>query len=247
MRTSPTTAKIDAAMARVQARLEPVRKNKGVKVDGEKAKWESRFATFATLHAACKDALAAENIAVYQGGMHVQGAGERLVTRLALEGEWIESDFPIKPSRDGSQGFGGGISFAKRWGLLGMVGLVTEDDHEEAQGYRDERPARPKKPAAPASIAGMLEAIREASAIDELTRAVFAARSAHPTGEPGVAVEKQISSWFVSALGVASNLDELTELRDACNRIKPRGNEVRSAIADAERRLMGEEHHGRLP
>lgn len=240
MRSSEHTDKIDAAMSRAQAALEPVKKNKGVKVDSEKAKWESRFATFAVLHAACKAALAGQGIAIYQGGAFIQGGGERLVTRLALAGQWIESDFPIKPTREGSQGFGGGISFAKRWGLCAMVGLVAEDDHEEAQGYRDERPAKPQKQKGPPGISAILETIRGAASFDELATAAIAARSAFSVGEPAVAVEKTITDWYVHELDRAKDPDTLTLARDSLNRVKPRGDIVRQALARADKRIFGD-------
>lgn len=244
MRTSATTAKIDAAMALVQAELEPVVKNKGVEVDGPKAKWDSRYATFAVLHAACKAALVRQGIAIYQGGAWVQGAGERLVTRLALAGEWVESDYPIKVSRDGAQGFGGGISFAKRWGLYSMVGLVALDDPEEQQGYTDNRPKKPERAKAPAGLGATLASVRSASTTVELTARCAPARAANPTGEGAAAVEKEIANWFVHAFSVIETPDELTDLRDTFNVVKPKGptGDIREALRNAEARLVGYGH-----
>lgn len=239
MRTSPTTAQIDAQMAKVQAQLEPVRKDKGVKVEGERAKWESRFATFAVLYKACRDSLREHGIVFYQGGMFVAGAGERLVTRLAYQGEWIESDFPVKPSRDGAQGFGGGISFSKRWGLCCMVGLVPVDDVEEHQGYVDNRPVKTKQQKAAPGAAALLETIRGSVSLDELARAAQMARGSHPTGEIAVAIEKTIEAWFIAAIDKATSADDLTVIRDVCNAVKPRGAGVREALRKADERLIG--------
>jgi len=238
VRHSERTDLIDAAMSRVQAELKIVDKNKAVNVDSDKAKWSSRFATFDVLYKACHDALAAHDVTVYQGGAFVPGAGERLVTRLAHGGQWIESDFPIKPSRDGAQGFGGGVSFAKRWGLMGMVGLATADDLDEKQGYQDER-RQPKRAAAPAGLPTALDAIRGAETHAELAQRVATARAAHPIGEGAVAVEKELEVWLCDALAASRNLDDLTMLRDLCTRIRPRGTSVRAAIATAEKRIMG--------
>lgn len=238
MRHSAQTDLIDAAMSRVQSALEIVKKNKDVKVDSEKAKWSSRFATFDVLYEACREKLAAEGVAVYQGGTFAQGGGERLVTRLALNGQWIESDFPIKPSRDGSQGFGGGISFAKRWGLMGMVGLATADDPDEKQGYQDER-AKPRRAASPQGLPALLDAIRVAETHHEFAQRVAVARGLHPTGEGAAAVEKQAESWLCDAIASTPTLDDLTLLRDLCTRVRPRGTSVRTEIAKAEARIMG--------
>lgn len=239
MRTSQSTAQIDAVMALVQAELEPVRKNKTVEVEGRSSKWESRYATLDVLHAASRAALRKHGIAIYQGGAYIQGAGERLITRLAFNGEWIESDFPIKVSRDGAQGFGGGISFAKRWGLMGMVGLVAEGDPEEKQGYQDER-AKPKRAASPAGLPQLLEAIRSAESHAEFAQRAASARAANPTGDGAAAVEGAIVDWLCAELGrlrSPGDLDALTVLRDLCNRVRPRGAQVRGAIVEAERRI----------
>lgn len=239
MRHSTQTDLIDAAMGRVQAALKVVQKNKTVNVDGEKAKWSSRFATFDVLYDACHSALAAEQITVYQGGQFLPGAGERLVTRLAFGGQWVESDFPIKPSRDGSQGFGGGISFAKRWGLMGMVGLATADDPDEKAGYQDERKP-PRRAAAPAGLPQMLEAIRDATTDSELLQRAAAARAANPTGEGAAAVESAITAWLCAELTKIrgpGDIDAFTALRDLCGRARPRGTQVRSELVEAEKRI----------
>lgn len=238
MKTSESTDRIDAAMARVQASLKPVTKNKGVKVDGEKAKWESRFATLEALYEAAREALTAEGIAIYQGGDWIPGGGsERMATRLALAGQWIESSFPIKETRPGAQGFGGGVSFARRWGLCGMVGLVPADA-EEQQGYRDERPARAQRPKSTPGLADRIARIADATSLDELARLVIEARSTHPLPEEATAVERATSAWFVQELTRVRNIDALTLLRDALNKVRPRGDAVREALRAAEGRLL---------
>jgi hypothetical protein len=237
MRSSPTTGQIDLAMAAVQSELIPVGKNKSVEVDGAKAKWESKFTTFEALHEACHASLAKHGVAVYQGGEVVQGSGERLVTRLACKGEWIESSFPIKTSRDGAQGFGGGISFAKRWGLCGMVGLVPTDNAEERTGYTDERPASKARQRAPLGIAPALAAIRNATAHADFIAAAMTARSVFPT-EPEV--ERTIAGWMISAFSNSKTVDEFTILRDLGKEIRTRGgSELMDVIRQTEARLMG--------
>lgn len=238
MRTSEKYATITDALVKVQHAIEPVHKNKTVKVEGDRAKWESSYATLATLDAAVRPALKAEGIAVFQTTSHAQGAGAVLVTRLAKGDEWIEGEYPIKPSRDGAQGFGGGISFARRWCLCGLLNLVP-DDVEEGQGYRDaaREGKAPRRAAAPTGIGGMLAAIRDAADCDAMIGAASKARAAHPTGEASAAVERTIETWFVDACERAQGVDDLTAIRDAANKVKPRGTDVRSAIGKAGARL----------
>lgn len=237
MKTSDTVAAIHEAIAKVQATIEPITKNKAVKVEGEKAKWESNYATLATLDAAVRPALNEHGIAVIQSTDFLAGAGFVLVTRLALGAEWIESTYPIKPSRDGSQGFGGGISFARRWGLCGVLNLVP-DDVEEGQGYKDaaREGKAPRRQAAPGGLGAALEAIRGAT-LDTIVASTRKARAEHPAGEASAAVEKTIESWFVATCDACTTLDGHTTIRDLANTIKPRGTDVRNAIQRTGARL----------
>jgi hypothetical protein len=239
VRHSAQTDIIDAAMSDVQRQLDVVQKNKTVDVAGDKAKWSSKFATFDVLHLACRDALRQAGVTVYQGGSYMQAGGERLVTRLAKGGQWIESDFPVKASREGAQGFGGGISFAKRWGLMGMVGLVSSDDPDEKSGYQDERKP-PRRAAAPAGLPQMLDAIRAADTEAELLQRAAVARGANPTGDGAAAVEAAIVAWLCAEIAKVrgpGDLDAFTALRDLATRARPRGTQVRTELVEAERRI----------
>lgn len=238
MRHSATTGKIDAAVAAVQSSIRPVTPNKGVDVDGPKAKWSSGYATLAAVHASVRDALVANGVAVYQGGVHVVGSGERVVTRLAKDGEWIESDYPVKPSRDGAQGFGGGRTFAKRWGLCDMVGIQVEDDNDEQTGYRAERASAraATRQKAPAGLGSSLEAIRSAQTGDTFIDSVRKARAAHPTGDGAAQVEKTIEAWFLESFSGANDVASVAALKEIVKNVQPRGTAVRDAAAAAERR-----------
>jgi hypothetical protein len=238
MRTSEKVSAITAAIAQVQHAIEPITKNKTVKVDGDKAKWESAYATLGELSKAAAPHMKAAGIAKIQGVAFVPTLGAVLVTRLALGDEWIEADYPIKESRPGAQGFGGGISFAKRWAICGMLDLVP-DDVEEGMGYKDARAAArpPRRAAAPGGIGDALEAITSAASCETLVAAARKARATHPTGEASAAVEKRIEAWFVATCDMLASVDALQEVRDAANTVKPRGSEVRLAIQRAAVRV----------
>lgn len=238
MKTSEQTDKIDAAMSRVQAALGPIAKNKIVDTsrggDGDRGSgWKSGYTTLDALYTAAHDALTENSVVVYQGGDFVQGLGAVLVTRLSCEGQFVQSFFPVKTSRDGAQGFGGGVTFARRWGLCCMVGLVPADA-EEGQGYKDaaRENKAPRRQAAPGGLGAALEAIRNAGA-DTIVAAARKARAEHPAGEASASVEKTIESWFVAACDACKTLDAHTTLRDLANTIKPRGTDVRLALQRA--------------
>lgn len=236
MDTSPTTGKIDAAILALQAAVEPIRKNSGVSVTMKSGdSYSSKFATYAMLHAAVREQLVAQRISVTQLGGNVNG-GERLFIRLAHDGEWIVGDFPIKESRPGSQGFGGGISFARRWSLLCALNLVLEDDSDERKGYAAEKEPSRAKQRAPQGLAAALEAIRQATEDAAFIAAAQAARAAYAT-EP--AVEKTIAGWFINACSYLKSLDDLIALRDVQNKVRGRGVELSEAFRQAGVRLEG--------
>jgi hypothetical protein len=240
MRTSQTCANLMAVIADIQHAIDPVVKNKEVKVEGERAKWSSTYATLGTLAKAITPHLKAHKIAKVQGVTGPSGA-PMLTTRLQLGDEWLEADYPIKQTRDGSQGFGGGIGFAKRWAICGIFDIVP-DDVEEAQGYKDARAETrvPRKGAAPGGLAAMLDAIRDAGTLGDFEKAARAARAAHPTGEPATSIERAITARFVTSADNADSEDKLAKCREARERIQPRGTEAREALARAERRMRGE-------
>lgn len=239
MRSSENTADLDRVIAAVQGEIEGVKKNKTVEIDGEKASWKSGYATLAHLDSIARPKLKEHGVAVYQGGDYIPGGGGHvLVTRLAHAGQWIESFFPIKASGENAQKTGGGISFARRWGLCGMLNIIP-DDAEEADGYKEaRRDARPATRArAPAGLAAQIEVIRKSTDVEQFVAAVVQARAANPTGEAARSVENAIASWLLYAFNVCKALDELAELRDCLAKVKPRGAEVNEAVRRAAVRL----------
>jgi hypothetical protein len=243
MKTSEQTDKIDAAMAKVQQALGPIAKNKIVDTsrDGGNSGWKSGYTTLDALYSAAHDHLAEHRVVVYQGGDFVQGLGPVLVTRLAHDGQWVQSFFPIKTSRDGAQGFGGGVTFARRWGLCCAVGLVPADA-EEGQGYKDAaREAKaPRKAAAPGGLGALVDAIRSADSGEAFFDAAAKARAAHPTGEASQTIERTITTRMVTAIDNADTPDRVAVLRRLHERLQARGAEVRDAFARADRRMRGE-------
>lgn len=244
MRTSDQTDKIDAAIQRVQSRIGLAERNKGVEVEGKTTKFATKYVTIDALWEACRALLAEERIAIWQGGgFEPNGGGERLYTRLALDGQWILSSFPVK-AREGAQNFGGGIAFARRWGLAGAVGIFPKDDPDEKHGYEVSRAEGKvaRRAPAPAGIADATAAIREAADVTSFEAHVARARGAFPTGESAKAVEDAVSAWLLAAFETVTAPEHeqaLVALRVACNRVKPKSPEVRAAIASAEKRVKG--------
>lgn len=97
----------------------------------------SRYADLAAVWAACRDALSRHDLSVIQR----PGADELETIILHKSGQWIGSLTPIVTSKPGPQAYGSAVSYARRYALSSMVGVVqTDDDAETAE--RRSAPAR---------------------------------------------------------------------------------------------------------
>ena len=136
---APAFAKAQAAVANtVKSAVNPHFKNKYVPLDD--------------LIPVVKSALLAEGIAFVQGAEPSEGDVLHLTTRLIhTSGEWIESTLSMKPSKADPQGIGSCITYARRYSLAAMVGVVSDDD-DDANAASAPAKAAPKEKAAPAAI-----------------------------------------------------------------------------------------------
>lgn len=135
---APAFAKAQAAVANtVKSAVNPHFKNKYVPLDD--------------LIPVVKSALLAEGIAFLQGAEPSEGDVLHLTTRLIhTSGEWIESTLSMKPSKADPQGIGSCITYARRYSLAAMVGVVSDDD-DDANAASAPAKAAPKEKSATAA------------------------------------------------------------------------------------------------
>lgn len=127
--TSETTAKLDAALAEAQGHIEAALKEKENEAfrRGGKA---SKYADLNAVWTAARPALSAAKIAVTQWPVHSDDGRLHMVTRLAHEGEWMKAEFSIPVSNPTAHGFGGAITYARRFCFAAAVGVVTDEDDD---------------------------------------------------------------------------------------------------------------------
>jgi hypothetical protein len=93
---------------------------------------QSRYATLNSVMDACGEALINAGIWVTQFPVPVEGDGSLLglVTKLvhAESGEWQESTIVMPLAKADPQAYGSALTYARRYGLSAMVGLLAEDD-----------------------------------------------------------------------------------------------------------------------
>ena len=113
------------AMLKVQKQLRPALR------DSYNGFTQSKYATLNSVMDACSEALINAGIWVTQYPVPVEDDGKLgLVTKLvhAESGEWHKSLISMPLTKVDPQAYGSALTYARRYGLSSMIGLVTEDD-----------------------------------------------------------------------------------------------------------------------
>lgn len=142
MKTSESTSSIASALAKAQAEIKTAIK------DATNPHFKSRYADLVAIVESCRPALSKNGIAVIQGGEKKEGSWV-LTTRLAhSSGEWYECDFPLLARDNSAQAMGSATTYAKRYALAAMVGVVADDEDDDGEGAMGRIPQK-KQPVKP--------------------------------------------------------------------------------------------------
>lgn len=121
--------------------------------DSKNPHFKSSYADLTSVMLACKDALAANNLAVLQLSRIHESGTPVLVTRIIhSSGEHVEGEFPLvcKDPND-PQKLGSAVTYARRYALAAALGITADDDDGQAASSHAAPPA-PK--AAPVQATG---------------------------------------------------------------------------------------------
>lgn len=123
---SPTIGKIAGALAKVRGTIGPILKDKEAKIKTRTgADYGYTYSDLASVVEASAKPLADAEVAVFQRCRE----GSKLETVLThSSGEWIAGWVPMQFKGGGPQDFGSAMTYARRYGLLAMLGLAPEDD-----------------------------------------------------------------------------------------------------------------------
>ncbi len=91
----------------------------------------SRYADLPAVVDACKAELTANKIA-YSQVPNFEGETTYLETILMhASGQWISGRYPLRPTKQDPQGMGSALTYARRYSLASMVGVVAEDEDDD--------------------------------------------------------------------------------------------------------------------
>lgn len=131
-----------AAISKVQGSMKPAKFNK------KNSHFKSGYADYSSCMDACRELLSENGLSVLQYCETVDNQLS-LATMIAhTSGQWLKAYLPLFPAKMDSQGIGSAITYAKRYGLSAMLGIVTgeeDDDGEAAVGRHDDKPPTPSK------------------------------------------------------------------------------------------------------
>lgn len=127
IRTSESINDIAAALAKAQAEMENVAK------DRENPHFRSRYATLAGVLDEVRPKLAQQGISIFQAPINGEGNNIGVATRLIhSSGQWIESTVFVQPTKFDAQGVGSVLTYLRRYSLMAVAGVGPEDDDGNA-------------------------------------------------------------------------------------------------------------------
>lgn len=153
---------IATAMTKVQAALKPAT------FDSVNPHFKNRYASLGAIVEACLPLLAKNDIAVFQST--TPGGNEPLVVTMLVHksGQWIKGYYPIWVTAPTPQSLGSGTTYAKRYALAAIVGVVADedDDGNAASVAPQQAQSKPVATKPQASGAGTLVIVERVKALD---------------------------------------------------------------------------------
>jgi hypothetical protein len=169
---------IAKALLAVQQNLDPVHK-------GRKG-YGYTYADLPAVINSCIDTLNANGVLMLQCPIQTYKQAAAIKTRLihAESGEEVESVIEVPYTEQAkmsvAQTYGSAVTYARRYAIVAMLGIVTEDDDGASAGQRKPKPSAPTETA----VAGYMMALNTATTLEELKAVwVQVVQNGHSTPE----------------------------------------------------------------
>jgi hypothetical protein len=159
MKMSDSIIALAAALSKAQGMIDDATKT------GMNPAFRSKYADLAAVRAVVREPLAVNDLAIVQAPRTVEGAVEVETMLIHKSGEFLSETLRMPVNKWDAQGIGSGITYARRYGLMAILSIASEDDDGNAAVARTAAPApapAPKK--APAIDPAPLIAKGEAAA-----------------------------------------------------------------------------------
>ena len=129
------------ALAKAQKSFKAILRDKTVRVIPRSGQGQYTFsyAPLENIMAAVKDGLSDNGLAMTQGVVQ----DSMLTTLLHTSGQWLQNSTPIiRGEQPGPQAYGSALTYARRYGITSLLGVVSEedDDANAAEGNEVSKP-----------------------------------------------------------------------------------------------------------
>lgn len=124
-----TTGGIAAALAKAQSAIKAAIKdseNPAFKNGGK----VSKYADLAAVWEACREPLSKNDLSIVQTTDFDDKDVWLVTTLMHSSGESIIGRYPLRPVKHDPQGFGSALTYARRYTIAAMVGVVADDDDD---------------------------------------------------------------------------------------------------------------------
>lgn len=138
--TYARTESLAQALAELQRRLPEVRKSETARVITDKGRYEYRYASLADISAAVLPLLAGLGLSfVCRPTLNAERAFVLAYRLLHVSGEELGGEYPL-PASGSPQAAGSAITYARRYTLCAVTGLVASDDDDGAVATAEASP-----------------------------------------------------------------------------------------------------------
>lgn len=140
MRRSTEIDQVATAITKFQKSMPKIQKDKTAKVPTKSGgSYEYKYADLSTIFDAIRGNLADCALSVIQSP--TSSSGEQALTTVISHnsGQWVEDTMKLSIVQDSPQGQGSAITYARRYMLCAMLGIVADDDTDA----REHQPATP--------------------------------------------------------------------------------------------------------
>lgn len=157
MKTSDSIAQIAEALAKAQGQIDDASKG------SKNPYFNSKYADLAAVRSAIREPLAVNDIAVVQLARSLNGEVEVETMLMHKSGEYIAETLRLPVGKWDAHGIGSAITYARRYGLMALIGIAAEDDDGNAAVERNIPAAPPIKTLSKEESDKLIAAAKEAA------------------------------------------------------------------------------------
>jgi hypothetical protein len=136
MKMSDSIAQLAEALSKAQGQIDDASKG------SKNPFFNSKYADLAAVRSVIREPLAANDIAVIQFPRSLDGEVEVETMLTHKSGEFMSETLRLPVGKWDAHGIGSAITYARRYGLMALLGIATDDD--DGNAAVEKAPAKPK-------------------------------------------------------------------------------------------------------